>query len=340
MPPNPEIGSNVYQRYALSLANVPMPVTPSAHSNELELLCAKQSMAVYGVYPTRLHIPEHDHIPSRHSELIASGEFDVRQMIVGSGDSPSRDFNAEQGYRVVTADRAGALLTWKDHHLVIAFRGTASWQDWIHNFTTRRITADRMKQGGDLELHKGFFGLAENIAPAVTELVCDFLERRGHLQPGTRVPPPVLTLCGHSLGGALALHYAIHLSHLLREGYYGRDSLGRLGYVGPHAIRLGATYTFGAPRIGAGQVWQYIRRPHYRLIVRGDPVPSTPPGFAEDYQGAYLDPDDKPSPHPRGVAGAIAKAAGTLFKRVSGIDFAAHDIETYIEAIEAKCKCG
>jgi predicted MPP superfamily phosphohydrolase len=132
----------------------------------------------------------------------------------------------------------------------------------------------------EIQLHKGFTGLAENIAPAVKELISEFVEKRGS---GDRLP--TLTLCGHSLGGALALNFAARLHPRTDPNFYVPFSR--------YPIRLGATYTFGAPKIGKGRVWQCIHRPHYRLIVDGDPVPSSPPGFTSDFEAAYL---EKPAP--------------------------------------------
>lgn len=316
------VANDVYERYGLKWADFPSLVTPSAHSDEAELFCAKQAMAVYAAYPNTPHAPSQDYIPSRQREAIAAQVFAIRRMIEGGGEAPPRSFEAEQGYRVVVSDRAGALLVWRHDHLVVAFRGTASWQDWIHNFTGTPITTDLVDLEDDVQLHKGFTGLAENITPAVKELVSEFSKIRGD-----RESPVTLTLCGHSLGGALALNFAMRLRREIDDEFW-YDRFPR------YPVRLGATYTFGAPRIGRGSVWKFIRRPHYRLIVRDDPVPSTPPNFESDFQAAYLAKSSEKAKQPDGTVRKIIKGAWSKVK--PGIDFSAHDIESYIDAIQEK----
>jgi pimeloyl-ACP methyl ester carboxylesterase len=322
MEQDPIVANDVYQRYGLKWADFPSLATPSAHSDEAELFCAKQSMAVYAAYPNVPYAPAQDYIPSKQREAIAAGTFAVGRMIEGGGETPARSFDEEQGYRVVVSDRAAALLVWKHDHLVIAFRGTANWQDWIHNFTGAAITTDLVDLDDNIRLHKGFTGLAENIAPAVKELIAEFLRKRGDHDPS-----PTLTLCGHSLGGALALNFAARLRRWIDHDFL-YDHFGR------QPIRLGATYTFGAPRIAKGRVWQYIRRPHYRLIINGDPVPATPPGFDSDFEAAYLAKPLEKARQPNSKFGKIWK--GIRLKLTPNLDFSAHDIETYIDAITEK----
>lgn len=322
------VANDVYERFCLRPTDFPSLATPCAHADEVELFCAKQSMAAYSVQPSLPFDQAHDFIPSRQRDEIKTRALSLSRLMTGWPDSgPESPLEQSQGYRAVASDRAGALLVWKGDHLVVAFRGTANWQDWIHNFSGRRVLPDFINERREIDLHKGFKGLAENIAPAVDELLAGYLGSRK--SPSNL--PPILTLCGHSLGGALALHYAARLASdpILRCAIrWGQR--GRAGAI----FRIGATYTFGAPRIGKGSVWEYISRPHYRLIVRGDPVPSTPPFCTDDFEGAYLDkPEDTPT-QPVGTLGKIWKALKT--KSRFGINLNSHDIESYVEAIEAK----
>ena len=253
MPRDKATANDVYGRYGLAWADFPTPTTPSAHSDEAELFCAKLSMAVYGVYPSSPHSPEHDYIPAQIRNMVNIRAFDVDQMFEGGSGTHRIPFDSEQGYRVVVSDRASALLAWRRSHIIIAFRGTANWQDWIHNFTRGTVKPDQLSDS-QCKLHKGFTGLAKNIAPAVEELLIEFLNQRGH-----KNDPPILTLCGHSLGGALALNFSAR-SHLVQLAKHRTPARS-----GQPFLRLGATYTFGTPRIGSGQIWNFIRRPHYRL---------------------------------------------------------------------------
>ncbi len=320
-----QVANDVYERFGLKWADFPTLVTPSAHSDEAELFCAKQAMAVYGVYPGSPYAPDHDYIPSRQRQAIAAEAFSVSDMIEGGADLAARDFEAERGFRAVVADQAGALLVWRDDHLVIAFRGTANWQDWIHNLTGATITIETIPAEADIRLHKGFTGLTENLFPAAVELIAEFIHKRS--RHGRNVS---LTLCGHSLGGALALNFAMQL----QPWGAGHLTWRRRTLFGD-GLRLGATYTFGAPSIGVGEVWRTVVRPHYRLIVRGDPVPLTPPGFSHDFQATYLEMPSRAAVQPKGPMGMIRKALATIGPAI-GFNASAHDIEGYIEAIERK----
>jgi pimeloyl-ACP methyl ester carboxylesterase len=164
--------------------------------------------------------------------------------------------------------------------------------------------------------------LAENIAPAIFEMMLEFSKAKNL----SYQDPATITLCGHSLGGALALNF----SSLLWSRSLGYDSF----HPELHQFRHGAIYTFGAPRIGKGRIWEFIRRPHYRLVVSGDPVPLSPPGFAADYEAAYLDKPANQAVQPTGSIQRLLKAkwiGSTL-----NIDISAHNIENYIEAIKKK----
>lgn len=330
---NPAANANdVYRRYHLSWANIPDLVTPSTHSDEMELYCAMQSQIAYAVYPGMPHAPDHDYIPSELRELIAGRALAVGGFFGEDGAvvEESGSFEGGQGYRTVTTDRAGALLVWKQDHLVVAFRGTANWQDWIYNLERGEVSADFLGGHGDLCLHKGFTGLAENIAPAVFEMIADFLKFRSKRSP-------VITFCGHSLGGALALNVAAKIHRLRDHMYYDEDSdyyeFGELGFL---RCRVGATYTFGAPRIGKGPVWDFIRRPHYRLVVRGDVVPSFPLLSTEDFTPTYLEFHDRPAVQPVGFFNLALKAALIQISSKIGVIPAAHNIESYISAINRK----
>lgn len=110
MTQNLTVANHVYERYGLKWEDFPSLVTPSAHSDEAELFCARQSMAVYAASPNLSHAPTQDYIPSRQREVIASHMFTVGRMMEGGAEAPASSFEEEQGYRVVVSDRAGALL--------------------------------------------------------------------------------------------------------------------------------------------------------------------------------------------------------------------------------------
>ena len=324
-----KVANDVYERYGLKWADFPRSVVPSAHTDEAELFCARQSFAVYGVYPSQPHRLKIDYIPSRARRLIEERFFRVSGMIEGGEDLGGTSLEARRGFRSVASDQAGALFLWEENRLIVAFRGTANWQDWIHNYA-RPPVRWQLEDGEFIELHRGFNGLAVNLFPAVMQLLREFALARGS---GAEIE---LTLCGHSLGGALALNFGL----LFAEGAHRSvDNVSREIFYRHHGdnpeVKLISTYSFGAPRLGKGDVWKAVERPHFRLIVRGDPVPRTPPGYDDDFEAVYLEKPGKAAAQPRGPAGMIAKAVGSVMPRV-GVDFSAHDIEGYIEAVERK----
>jgi len=312
--------SSVYDRYRISWANLPTPPTPSSHSNEMELYCAKLSHAVYSLEQNARHDPAKDFVPSRtHREPDASTR-DFYFWIDGADIPSSPQYESPEGIIPIIGDRASAVLVWRHNHLAIAFRGSSSWQDWIHNFNAKRVPPPTTFRQYDCQLHKGFYGLANNLFPSINEHIWRFVEARptSRGRSGRQRNQDInITLCGHSLGGALAQLFSV----CRNEHHYG-SSLIR------------ATYTFGAPRIGKGEAFRLITRPHYRLIVRGDPVPQTPPLFTDDFEASFLDRQGRYS-EPGNTFGQIGKAVKTMLMKNS-LDFGSHDIEEYIHSIEDK----
>lgn len=119
------VKNDVYGRHNIELIDFHPPITPSAHSDEMELFCAKQSLAVYATYPSLPHDPEHDYIPSLKSDAFAKGMVSLTEIIQTAGlatiptdgtsqpedDDPSAYGNS--GYRSFVSDKAAALLVWK-----------------------------------------------------------------------------------------------------------------------------------------------------------------------------------------------------------------------------------
>lgn len=319
------IENDVYRRYGVSLADFPKLDVPSGHSDEAELFCAKAAWAAYSVYPTLPHDADKDRIPSRFADSFAAQSVVIEQAIDPEGGEAREDFESRRGYRTLAVDRAGALMIWDEDRLVLAFRGTANWQDWIHNFAGDAIAPPDRHGEKRYTLHKGFTGLAANLYPAVVQLLESYVESRSRVNG----KPLDLIVCGHSLGGALALNFA--------RQYHSdtwHDYRGMWHRSGVKNLRLVSSFTFGTPRIGKGVIWEAISRPHYRLVVRGDPVPKTPPMFDEDFEATYLEKYDKPAVQPEGAIGKIKRAFSA--RNLSPVDFSAHYIEAYIDAIAAK----
>lgn len=123
---------------------------------------------------------------------------------------------------------------------VIVFRGTevTSIADLKADLDTFLVDAP-----GGGRVHRGFFKAYQK----VDELLKADLEKAGDL-------PVYIT--GHSLGGALAL---------VATRYIGSDSVG-------------ATYTFGGPRVGDDAFFANIKTPVYRVVNAADGVARIPFG--------------------------------------------------------------
>lgn len=159
---------------------------------------------------------------------------------------------------------------------IVAFRGTDEARDWATNL---HAVTSSWKPGG--RAHRGFKQAWYSLAP----------ELRDRLRP----LPPRRLLCGHSLGGALAL---------LEASAHGCEAL----------------YTFGSPRPGTDALVTTVKAPHFRVVNHHDPVPELPLGgppffFTHGgtaiHLGANGDPTrDAPSLRERlGVAVALARSS-------------------------------
>ncbi|UII73412.1 lipase family protein [Pseudomonas sp. HN11] len=136
-----------------------------------------------------------------------------------------------------------AFITHHDDVILIAVRGTASGADGLRDANAHQVTfAD-----GVGKAHEGFYQAYR----AMREFVMRYLDQ---FHIGQRI-----IICGHSLGGAIAL--------LLAEGL-------RRAPEGPYSILL---YTYGAPR-AADSEFTRAASPlvHHRIVNHNDPVPSVP----------------------------------------------------------------
>ncbi len=126
---------------------------------------------------------------------------------------------------------------------IIAFRGTKQLKDWMTNL---QISAEPIRHPTNNtilgNMHKGFHEAYMSVHVDIAEC----LEECSHLP---------LYITGHSLGGALAVVATWYQS----------------------SAKLGACYTFGAPRVGDAALIDQFKTPIYRIVNGPDPVPFVPP---------------------------------------------------------------
>ncbi|MFU6377213.1 lipase family protein [Metapseudomonas otitidis] len=137
-----------------------------------------------------------------------------------------------------------AFISHNERIVLISVRGTQELiNDGLRDMDARQVPFEE----GDGQVHRGFYGafLAAK----------DFIER--YLR-AFYLPEQTLIVCGHSLGGAIALQVA---EWLRREWSHDNTLL----------------YTFGSPRVGDTQFVKAAQGlAHHRLVNHNDPVPGVP----------------------------------------------------------------
>ena len=209
-------------------------------------------------YPgqTKPYYPLYEDVPySRRLEIVP---FDPALYAV---NDPELGIHQEHPAKVHFLDDTGeqdgtntqAYITHNDELILIAVRGTQQLADFLRDADARQVPFEE----GFGQVHRGFYGAAKKAAAFVTS----YLDR---FYAGQK-----LLICGHSLGGAVALL----LAEMLRrrpEGY---------------TLQL---YTYGAPR-AADATFTKNAEPlvHYRMVNHNDPIPSVPGSWMDTKGGVY-----------------------------------------------------
>ena len=152
--------------------------------------------------------------------------------------------------------------------VVLCYRGTepANLGNWLGDADVGSHKIDL--GGGKLTVHSGFDRNVSATRWAILDLLHAAARGESIGRPSTRVDHPLeaLYLAGHSLGGAMAVLFALRLAG--DEGGRSLDS------------RLRAVYTFGQPLTTGGPLPQRARSVAGRLfrhVHARDVVPSLPP---------------------------------------------------------------
>ncbi|MBC3373014.1 lipase family protein [Pseudomonas sp. SWRI92] len=147
-----------------------------------------------------------------------------------------------------------AFITHNDEVILIAVRGTAQMlADGLRDADALQVPFEE----GLGKVHRGFYGAAKKS----TAFVTDYLDR---FYAGQK-----LLICGHSLGGAVALL----LAEMLR--------------LRPERFNI-QLYTYGAPRAAdASFVKNAEPLVHYRMVNHNDPIPSVPGSWMDTKTSVY-----------------------------------------------------
>lgn len=135
-----------------------------------------------------------------------------------------------------------AFVVHNDKMILISIRGTTPWKDIAVDLDARQVPIE----GGVGQAHRGFHHSFQAIKQFVDDYLVDFY-----------TGDQTFIVCGHSLGGAVALLLAENLKRNWSEN-----------------IQL---YTFGAPRAGdSAFVASAQDLVHHRLVNHNDMVPGVP----------------------------------------------------------------
>jgi hypothetical protein len=194
---------------------------------------------------------------------VGSANFDVATSIYGN--DLSTDVNPERGDDFVSL---GLILQAANAgDVVVAIRGTEGYQEWIHDAQFLLKPCPFLPSGGATE--DGFTAMylsmrTDKAAAAPTPP--QFLKPASFKRPVTTV-----TICGHSLGGALATLLALD--------------------VAVNGIFFPSSYTYASPRTGDPQfvrTYNHLVPDTTRIANRLDVVPNLPfPPLYEHVLGEF-----------------------------------------------------
>ncbi len=223
---------------------VHFPLDPSVGNLFAEQLSGHQEAWRVDPEQTQRFYPLYEEVPySRRFEILPFDPALYPQNRPELGDEqehPARlhFFDDEKG-----GNDTQAFITHHDEVILIAVRGTASSADGLRDANAHQV----LFAEGVGKAHEGFY-LAYQ---AVRDFVLRYLDQ---FHTGQRI-----VICGHSLGGAIAL--------LLAEG------LRRI----PDANYNVLLYTYGAPRAADSEFTRGASTlVHHRIVNHNDPVPSVP----------------------------------------------------------------
>jgi predicted lipase len=167
---------------------------------------------------------------------------------------PSRS-DDEVSIGLICQDQTGAVA--------IAIRGTEGTLEWIHDADFLLVPCPFLTGAGHTE--DGFTAMYESLRTGVAANSPSVVKALATLS----FPRPVssVTICGHSLGGALA-------------------TLLALDVAANSAFKSPAVYTFGSPRTGDSlfaSTYDQVVKNSYRVANRLDIVPTLPPPVDYDH---------------------------------------------------------
>lgn len=160
----------------------------------------------------------------------------------------------------IFANKKISPSTAKRDKLIIMFRGSEDWEDWVSNINIGMDEAKFETSPSNVKVHRGFQNnlFQENIPAQLEEKIFSLLN-----DTTLNLTPNNVVLSGHSLGGVLAHMMGIHLAEKYND--FNVDVV-----------------TFGEPRFGNKALKQWVKSslPNlvaWRFVYRKDFVPRIVP---------------------------------------------------------------
>ena len=324
----------IFDRLKIDVYNFPNIENKAAHSKEIAAMAVRVAAASYALTSlpdASTSAPVADQGPNIPFQMLK------RELAAGRR-SRHVDWIADEGgansfsVNVVGGGAFGILV---GDTIFVGFRGTSNVADWSINLFGLTKTGPlripplpkfdhHLRCGTNyLEkhaaIHAGFYRISQALRQPV-DFELDKL-RNNYAKRNVGGQEISVILCGHSLGGALALACGMHLHN-----------------------HHDAVYTFGMPRVSSAGILAMLPPNHFRYTLEGDPVPKLPfqsLGFFHDMPSINLDPYHG-LPKPTWVAKAIRGfasskswlgAAGASAKAVFASE---HDMELYADTVMAQ----
>ena len=222
--------------------NTPVPDFYDPENSRELVACAAEA---YGdaTTPGRARLCRALTSPSTESESHGSIGTSGRSLTSSTADSQG----STESHPTVIESRATetrALVTQTDTDVIIAFRGTADLRNWLTDLDCNKMPL-RWAAG---RVHRGFNVALESVAEPLDHAIAANETRR-------------IWVTGHSLGGALAMLFALRLQVRRR-------------------ISVAGLYTFGQPRVGNAVFSQacdsILKSRAFRVVHADDVVPRVP----------------------------------------------------------------
>jgi hypothetical protein len=220
------------------------------------ILYAQLVNAAYGVDPTD--------VTNHAGQNINVGAVSYQVVTSIFANDLATDMNPERGKSRVSI----GLIFQAAGDVVIAIRGTEGIQEWVHDAEFLLVTCPFLAGAGHTE--DGFTAVYMSMTTSL-DPTCP---RVTQALPGLKFPRPVtsVTICGHSLGGALATLLAL-------------DVAANTPFKNP------AVYTYASPRTGGPQfvaTYNQVVPNTNRIAGRLDLVPKLPlPPLYDHVLGLY-----------------------------------------------------